>query len=51
MQTAYIKSILEKFSFENLRPYAVPMDPNTKLSTTDSPKTAHDFAAMRDKPY
>ena len=50
-QMAYIKSILEKFGFENLRPFAVPMDPNTKLSTANSPKTPHDFAAMRDKPY
>ena len=50
-QAAYIKSILEKFGFENLRPYAVPIDPNTKLLTADSPKTAQDFMAMRDKPY
>ena len=50
-QGAYIKSILEKFNFENLRPYAAPMDPNIRLSTADSPKTAQEFAAMRDKPY
>jgi hypothetical protein len=50
-QTAYIKSILEKFSFENLRPYAVPMDPNLKLSNDDSPKTAQEFGVMRGKPY
>ena len=50
-QAAYIKYILEKFGFENLKPYTVPMDPNTKLSTTDSPKTSLEFAAMRDKPY
>lgn len=27
------------------------MDPDLKLSTTDSPKTVQEFAAMRDKPY
>jgi hypothetical protein len=50
-QAAYIKSILEKFGFENLRLYAILMDPNTRLSTADSPKTAHNFATMRDKSY
>jgi hypothetical protein len=43
----YIKSILEKFGFENLSPYAVPMDP----TNDDSPKTAQEFGVMRDKPY
>jgi len=50
-QKAYIKSILEKYGFEGIKPYAAPMDPNCKLSTTDSPKTATEFAVMRDKPY
>lgn len=50
-QTMYIRSILEKFGFENLRPYTALMDPNLKLSTADSPKTAQEFAIMRDKPY
>jgi hypothetical protein len=50
-QAAYIKSVLEKFGFENLKPYTVPMDPNMKLSTADSPKTGQEFATMRDKPY
>ena len=50
-QAAYIKSVLEKFGFENLKPYVAPMDPNTKLSTADSPKTGQEFATMRDKPY
>ena len=50
-QAAYIRSVLEKFGFENLRPYTAPMDPNLKLSTADSPKTAQEFAIMRDKPH
>lgn len=50
-QVTYIKFILEKFGFENIRPCATPMDPDLKLWTSDSPQTAHEFAVMRDKPY
>jgi len=50
-QALYIKSILERYGFENIRPRAAPMDPNLKLSTSDSPKTPQEFAMMRDKPY
>ena len=50
-QATYIRSMLAKYGFENIKPYAAPMDPNLKLSTADAPQTAHDFAYMRDKPY
>jgi hypothetical protein len=50
-QAAYIRAILERYGFENLKPYAAPMDPNCGLSTNDSPKTVQEFAVMKDKPY
>jgi hypothetical protein len=50
-QATYIRSMLVKYGFENIKPYAAPMDPNQKLSTMDAPQTAQDFAYMRDKPY
>ena len=50
-QATYIHSMLKKYGFKNIKPYAAPMDPNLKLSTTDTPQTAQDFAYMRDKPY
>ena len=43
--------MLEKYGFENIKPYAAPMDPNLKLSTADAPQTAQDFAYMCNKPY
>ena len=49
-QAGYIHAILERYSFKNLKPYAAPMDLNCHLSTNDSPKTVHEFAAMKDKP-
>ena len=50
-QTAYIRATLVKYGFENIKPYATPMDTNLKLSTNDAPQTVQDFAYMRDKPY
>jgi hypothetical protein len=51
LQVAYIRSMLNKYGFENIKPYAAPMDPNLKLTKDDAPKTAQDFAYMQDKPY
>ena len=50
-QAAYIHAVLERFGFENLKPYATPMDPNCRLSSNDSPKMVQEFATMKDKPY
>ena len=50
-QTAYIRATLVKYGFENIKPYATPMDTNLKLSTNDAPQMVQDFAYMRDKPY
>lgn len=50
-QKAYINSIIQRYGFENLKPLAMPMDPSAKLSSSQSPQTAEEFALMRDKPY
>jgi hypothetical protein len=50
-QATYIRSMLMKYGFENIKPYTAPMDPNQKLSTADAPQMAQDFAYMRDKLY
>ena len=51
LQEAYIKLVLEKFIFTDIKSYTALMYPNLKLSTADLPKTAQEFAAMCDKPY
>jgi len=50
-QSAYIKSILRRFNFDELKPVSTPMEPYLKLSASQSPTTAEEFAAMRDIPY
>lgn len=50
-QKSYITSMLGQYGFENLKPIAMPMDPSTHLSTSQSPKTAQEFAEMKNKPY
>ncbi|GBE84202.1 hypothetical protein SCP_0601800 [Sparassis crispa] len=41
----------ERFGFEDLKPLTTPMDPNTTLSSAQSPQTTTEAAAMRDIPY
>jgi hypothetical protein len=50
-QRAYLESIIRRFNFDELRPVSTPMEPYLKLSASQSPATAQDFAAMRDIPY
>jgi hypothetical protein len=50
-QRAYIESIIRRFNFEDLKPVSTPMEPHIKLSSTQSPSSTHEFAAMRNIPY
>ena len=50
-QALYIKVILQHYGFENIKPRATPMDPNTKLSKSDAPKTSKEFVEMKNRPY
>ena len=50
-QASYIRSILQRYGFDVLKPVSNPMNPNAKLSSADAPKTAQDFAFMSTKPY
>jgi hypothetical protein len=50
-QSTYLKAIVQRYGFEHVKPCSTPMDPNARLSSADAPKTAQDFAYMRDKPY
>jgi hypothetical protein len=50
-QRAYIESIICRFNFNELKPILTPIEPHVKLTTSQSPVTAQDFAAMRDIPY
>jgi hypothetical protein len=50
-QKSYITTIISRYGFENVKPVAMPMDPSMNLSTSQSPKTAQEFAEMKNKPY
>ena len=50
-QRSYIDSILRRYGFQDLKPVSIPMDPNVRLSSAQSPSTSHAFARMRDVPY
>jgi transposase InsO family protein len=50
-QRAYIDSILRRYHLDDLKPLSTPMDTQVRLSSEQSPKSAAEFAAMRDVPY
>ena len=50
-QQSYIKSIIRHFGLKDSKPISTPMDPNTKISTSDNPSTGAQYAAMRNVPY
>ena len=50
-QCSYLKSIIRRYGFDDLKPLSIPMDPNVQLSSMLSPSTTQDFACMRDVPY
>jgi hypothetical protein len=47
----YIESILAKYNFADFKPCSIPMDPNTPLSASQSPKTPAEAALMKNIPY
>jgi hypothetical protein len=51
LQRSYIESILRCYGFEDLKPITTPMDPSVKLSTSQSPSTGAQYAAMQHIPY
>jgi hypothetical protein len=50
-QCSYIDSILRRYGFEDLKPISTPMDPNVRLSSTQSPSATDDITRMRGVPY
>ena len=50
-QRTYIDSILRRYHLDDLKPLSTPMDTSIRLSSEQSPKSAAEFAAMRDVPY
>jgi hypothetical protein len=50
-QKSYIKDIIRRFNFDDLRPISTPMDPNLVLSASQSPSTPEQVAAMRNIPF
>ncbi|CAA7265258.1 unnamed protein product [Cyclocybe aegerita] len=50
-QRSYIESILRHYGLQDLKPLSIPMDPNVRLTSAQSPLTTDEFAQMRDVPY
>lgn len=50
-QKSYIDDIVRRFNFDDLCAISTPMDPNLVLSTSQSPTTPDQIAAMRNIPY
>jgi hypothetical protein len=50
-QCAYIETILRQFNFDDCKPLAMPMDPNTQLSKDQSPTSVEEIVEMSAVPY
>ncbi|PPQ72971.1 hypothetical protein CVT26_014516, partial [Gymnopilus dilepis] len=50
-QHAYIESIITRFNFNDLKPSAIPIDPNQQLSRSQCPTSLADKARMKNVPY
>ena len=50
-QKSYINSILQRYNFDELKPVSTPMDPNTRLTSAQSPSTTEKLGAMRNISY
>src|SRR6202522_3449770 len=50
-QKSYIDSILRRYNFDDLKPVSTPMDPNTRLTSAQSPSTTEELGAVRNIPY
>ena len=46
---SYIDSILTRFNFTNLKPFATPMDPSIRFSKDQCPQTPEEIAKMRNR--
>ena len=51
LQRSYIELIICHFSFEDSKPISTPIDPNSKILTTQSPSTGAQYASMHNVPY
>ena len=50
-QSSYIDSILTRFNFTDLKPFATPMDPSVQFSKDQCPQTLEESAKMSKVPY
>jgi hypothetical protein len=50
-QESYIKTIVKRYGFEDLKPSAVHMSPGCQLLKNDSPRTPQEFNDVKDRPY
>ena len=50
-QKQYLETIIARYGSTNMKPSTTPMEPGAYLTSVQSPKTAEEFATMRDKPY
>ena len=50
-QASYIESILTRFNFTDLKPFAMPMDPSIRLSKDQCPQSPEEVADMCKVPY
>ena len=50
-QRSYLESILRRYGLEELKPVALPMETNMRLTSAQSPSTTEEFARMRNVPY
>jgi hypothetical protein len=50
-QRQYILDMLKRFDLMDINPVGTPLDPSVRLSTSMSPQTPDETAAMKDIPY
>ncbi|CAA7268571.1 unnamed protein product [Cyclocybe aegerita] len=50
-QRSYIDSIIRRYNLQDLKPLSIPMDPNVRLSSAQSPSTTVEIAKMANIPY
>ena len=50
-QSSYIDSIITRFNFTDLKPFATPMDPSIRFSKEQCPQTPEEVADMCKVPY
>ena len=50
-QHAYVKAIITKYNFNDLKPLAIPIDPAVPLSKSQCPTKLEDISRMKNVPY